>query len=303
MHGFFCRLLTSRAAPAALLALLLCAGGKPMLAQALEEVPYVQTPDRVVEGMLDLAAVRSGDYLVDLGSGDGRIVITAALKRGTRGLGVEIDPRLVEKSRAVAKQLGVEARAGFVVQDLFATDIRSADVLTMYLLPDVNLALRPRILSQMKPGARIVSHDWDMGDWKPDMSVTLDVPEKKIGLKKTSTLHLWLVPARLAGGWRTRVPLARTGGPMEVELELEQNFQELGGRAKAGGRVFPIERGFVHGELLFFRFGSGEDALLFKGRATNERIVGRITDAQGHEYPWRALRQKAAGRGTEGDKK
>jgi hypothetical protein len=265
-------------------------------AQALEEVPYVQTPDRVVEGMLDLAAVQSGDYLVDLGSGDGRIVITAALKRGTRGLGVEIDPRLVEKSRATAKQLGVEARAGFVVQDLFETDIRSANVLTMYLLPDVNLALRPRILAEMKPGSRVVSHDWDMGDWKPDMSVTLDVPEKKIGLKKSSTLHLWLVPARLAGTWRTRVPLKK--GPMDVELEIDQKFQEIGGRAKTGGRIYPVERGFVHGELLFFRFGDGEDTLLFKGRATNERIVGRITDAKGNEYPWRALRQTAASRVT-----
>ena len=156
-----------------LAALLLGAMAVPAL--ALEEVPYVQTPDRVVEGMLDLAAVRSGDYLIDLGSGDGRIVITAALKRGTRGLGVEIDPRLVEKSRAVAKQLGVEARAGFVEQDLFATDIRAANVLTMYLLPDVNLALRPRILAHMKPGARIVSHDWDTVSY-----THLTLPTKRI---------------------------------------------------------------------------------------------------------------------------
>jgi hypothetical protein len=261
-------------------------------AVALEEVPYVQTPDKVVEGMLELAGVRSGDYLIDLGSGDGRIVITAALKRGTRGLGIEIDPRLVEKSRATAKQLGVAGRAEFVVQDLFETDIRSANVLTMYLLPDVNLALRPRILAEMKPGSRVVSHDWDMGDWKPDMSVTLDVPEKKIGLKKSSTLHLWLVPARLAGTWRTRVPLP--SGPMDVDIDIEQKFQEIGGRARTGGRVLPVERGFVHGELLFFRFGQGADALLFKGRATTDRIVGRITDAAGHEYPWRALRQTSA---------
>lgn len=259
-------------------------------ALALEEVPYVQTPDRVVEGMLDLAAVRSGDYLVDLGSGDGRIVITAAYKRGTRGLGVEIDPRLVEKSRATAKQLGVSGRAEFAVQDLFETDIRSANVLTMYLLPDVNLALRPRILAEMKPGSRVVSHDWDMAEWKPDMSITLDVPEKKIGLKKASTLYLWLVPARIAGTWRTRVPLPK--GAMDVELELEQKFQEFGGRARSGGRVLPVERGFVHGELVFLRFGEGADALLFKGRATTDRIVGRITDAQGHEYPWRALRDR-----------
>ena len=261
-------------------------------ALALEEVPYVQTPDRVVEGMLDLAAVRSGDYLVDLGSGDGRIVITAAYKRGTRGLGVEIDPRLVEKSRATAKQLGVSGRAEFAVQDLFETDIRSANVLTMYLLPDVNLALRPRILAEMKPGSRVVSHDWDMAEWKPDMSITLDVPEKKIGLKKASTLYLWLVPARIAGTWRTRVPLPLPKGAMDVELELEQKFQEFGGRARSGGRVLPVERGFVHGELVFLRFGEGADALLLKGRATTDRIVGRITDAQGHEYPWRALRDR-----------
>jgi len=261
-------------------------------ALALEEVPYVQTPDKVVEGMLELAAARSGDYLIDLGSGDGRIVITAALKRGTRGLGIEIDPRLVEKSRAAAKQLGVSGRTDFVVQDLFETDIRTADVLTMYLLPDVNLALRPRILAQMKPGARVVSHDWDMGDWKPDMSVTLAVPEKKIGLNKSSTLHLWLVPARVAGTWRTRVPLSK--GVMDVEIDIEQKFQELAGRARSGDRVLPVERGFVHGELLFFRFGNGADTLLFKGRATADRMVGRVTDAEGREYPWRALRKTAA---------
>jgi hypothetical protein len=282
---FFVRRLLSVLAMAATLA---CAG--PVL--ALEEVPYVQTPDKVVEGMLELAGVRSGDYLIDLGSGDGRIVITAALKRGTRGLGIEIDPRLVEKSRAAAKQLGVSGRADFVVQDLFETDIRSANVLTMYLLPDVNLALRPRILAEMKPGSRVVSHDWDMGEWKPDMSVTLDVPEKKIGLKKSSTLYLWLVPARVAGTWHMRVPLPK--GAMDVDVDIEQKFQELGGQVRSGGKLMPLERGFVYGELLFFRFGNGADTLLFKGRATSDRMVGRITDAEGREYPWRALRTSAA---------
>jgi hypothetical protein len=136
-----------------------------------------------------------------------------------------------------------------------------------------------------------------MGDWKPDMSVTLDVPEKKIGLKKSSTLLLWLVPARVAGSWRMRIPLPLPIGATDVEVDIEQKFQELAGSVRRSGKLLPLERGFVHGELVFFRFGDGADTLLFKGRATADRMVGRITDAEGREYPWRALRTGAAATG------
>jgi SAM-dependent methyltransferase len=160
------------------------------------DVPFVVTPDNVTRAMLKLADVKAGDYVIDLGSGDGRIVIVAARHFGARGLGVEIVPELVDKSRANAKRAGVADRAEFRVQDLFATDLSRASVITMYLLPEVNLQLKPR-LQQLKPGTRIVSHDWDMGpDWLPERTVEVDAPDKPIGREKKSRLHLWVIPAR-----------------------------------------------------------------------------------------------------------
>jgi SAM-dependent methyltransferase len=159
------------------------------------DVPFVVTPDNVTREMLKLAGVKAGDFLLDLGSGDGRIVIVAAKQFGARGLGVEIVPELVEKSRDNAKKAGVADRAEFRVQDLFATDLSQATVITMYLLPEVNLQLKPKLLA-LKPGTRIVSHDWDMGDWKPTRTITVDAPDKPIGREKVSKLHLWIVPPR-----------------------------------------------------------------------------------------------------------
>jgi predicted methyltransferase len=157
------------------------------------DVPFVVTPDNVTREMLKLAGVKASDYVIDLGSGDGRIVIVAAKHFGARGLGVEIVPELVEKSRDNAKRAGVADRAEFRVQDLFATDLSQATVITMYLLPEVNLQLKPKLLA-LKPGTHIVSHDWDMGpDWKPDRTVTVDAPDKPIGREKVSKLHLWVV--------------------------------------------------------------------------------------------------------------
>ncbi|MFY9512568.1 MAG: class I SAM-dependent methyltransferase, partial [Rubrivivax sp.] len=171
-------------------------------AGAQEEVPFITTPDHVTLAMLQLAGVSAQDFVIDLGSGDGRIVITAARRFGARGLGVEIDPHLVAKSRDNARSAGVAGRAEFHVQDLFRTDLAQAQVVTMYLLPEVNLQLRPRLLT-LAPGTRIVSHDWDMGDWRPERSLTLPVPDKAIGREKSSAVHLWIVPARLQGQWCT----------------------------------------------------------------------------------------------------
>ena len=159
------------------------------------DVPFVVTPDHVTRAMLELAGVKPGDFVIDLGSGDGRIVITAAKLHGARGLGVEIVPDLVDKSRDNARKAGVADRVEFRVQDLFATDLSPATVVTMYLLPEVNLQLRPR-LQALKPGTRIVSHDWDMGDWKPDRVLTIDVPDKPYGREKLSRLYLWTIPPR-----------------------------------------------------------------------------------------------------------
>jgi len=189
----------------------------PASLPVVEEVPFITTPDHVTVAMLELAGVGPRDHVIDLGSGDGRIVITAARRFGARGLGVEIVPELVARSQDNALRAGVADRAKFRTQDLFETDLAPATVVTMYLLPEVNLALRPRLLA-LAPGTRIVSHDWDLGDWQPDRTLIVAVPQKTIGLEKTSRLHLWTVPARLHGLWC---------GAAGVTLQVEQQFQVL----------------------------------------------------------------------------
>jgi SAM-dependent methyltransferase len=157
-----------------------------------EEVPFVVTPDKVTLAMLELAKVGPKDYVIDLGSGDGRIVINAAKRFGARGLGIELRSDLVRESRESAKKAGVAGRVQFRQQDLFKTDLTKATVVTLYLLPEANLALRPK-LRKLRPGTRIVSHDWDMGDWVPDAMITVDAPDKPVGLEKSSRVYLWIV--------------------------------------------------------------------------------------------------------------
>ena len=185
---------------------------------AMDEVPFVVSPDNVTLTMLQMAKVGAQDYVIDLGSGDGRIIITAARRFGASGLGVELVPALVEKSRGNARAAGVEQRARFREQDLFKTDLSPATVITMYLLPDVNLRLRPRLL-KLQPGTRIVSHDWDMGEWKPDKTVVVPVPDKPVGVDKSSRIHLWVVPARIEGLW------CGAGKAKGASMRIDQQFQ------------------------------------------------------------------------------
>jgi len=251
-----------------------------LLAQA-EDVPYITTPDSVTAAMLDLAGVKAGDHVIDLGSGDGRIVIAAA-RRGATGLGVEIDPRLVAESIANAKRAGVSARARFLEQDLFRTDLAPATVITMYLLPEVNLQLRPAIL-RLDPGTRIVSHDWDMGDWRPDRSVTLAVPEKTIGLAKSSRVHLWIVPARVEGLWCGK----RDG--MRAALRLQQTYQEVSGEIDFEGRPRMAIRGGVEGAAVsIVRGDAAAGELRLVERAAQMQSVqagGEFAGLQG--FAWR----------------
>jgi SAM-dependent methyltransferase len=216
MHVPLRLLPTCLVAAVALLALSPCA------AEAQEEVPFITTPDNVTLEMLRLANVGPGDHVIDLGSGDGRIVILAARRFNATGLGVEIVPDLVRKSISNAQAAGVADRVSFSEQDLFKTDLSAATVVTMYLLPDVNLQLRPALLS-LKPGTRLVSHDWDMGDWKPDQTTVVPVPDKKVGLEKSSKVHLWIVPARIQGLW------CGAGLLRGTSLQLTQRFQEFEG--------------------------------------------------------------------------
>ena len=173
----------------AVVAALALAGCVPVFARG-GDVPYVQTPDRVVHEMLALAAVRPDDVVYDLGAGDGRIVIAAARWRGARGVGVEIDPDLVRQARRDAERAGVADRVRFEAADLFAIPLGDASVVTLYLSPELNARLRPRLVAELRPGARIVSHQFPMGDWEPTQSVRLSVDGRE------HVLHLWIVPAR-----------------------------------------------------------------------------------------------------------
>jgi len=188
-----------------------------------DEVPYVQTPTPVVDAMLAIAEVGPNDYVVDLGSGDGRIVITAAKRYGARGLGVDYDHTLILESRANAAREGVAEKVRFLEQDIFLADFRDASVVTMYLLPEVNLDLRPRVLFWLRPGTRVVSHDWDMGDWEPDRHMVVEAPGKTVGLKQESTIYLGVVPARIAGHWEGT--LTGPDGEEKVVIEFAQRFQ------------------------------------------------------------------------------
>ena len=224
---------------------------------SVEEVPFVVTPDNVTQAMLELARVGPADHVIDLGSGDGRIVITAARRFGASGLGVEIDPALVARSVENARRAGVEAKAKFVEQDLFTTDLSAATVVTLYLLPDVNLKLRPSLLA-LKAGTRIVSHDWDMGDWKPDRTITLPAATKTTGTRKASDVHLWIVPADADGLW------CGTGNATGTKMTITQQYQRATGTVTNIRGVFHFE-GRIDATRLASVSGDGKIGLELSG--------------------------------------
>ena len=237
-------------------------------AQPADEVPFITSPDNVTLEMLNAAGVRHGDHVIDLGSGDGRIVILAAKRFEATGLGVDIDPRLVELSKTNARNAGMADKAEFREQDLFKTDLTTATVITMYLLPEFNLQLRPSLLL-LKPGTRIVSHDWDMGDWKPDRTTVVTVPNKSVGLEKSSKVHLWTVPARVDGLW------CAAGLLRGASIALTQNYQTFEGvlawrdrtRSLAGninGTQLRVPAG-NNGELVLRAAGNGLTITLAQG--------------------------------------
>ena len=197
--------------------------------------PYVPTPQKVVDEMLRMGRVGAKDFLVDLGSGDGRIIITAAQRMGIRGFGVDLDPELVRHANAAAKQAGVADRVQFFQRDIFKTDLAKADVITMYLLPEVNMMARPKLLAELRPGSRVVTHDYHFEDWLPDDRITLDVPEKKVGTPGLAYVYMWIVPAQAGGRWQGKMPVAG-GQVLPVEFDFEQRFQLLTGSVSLGGR-------------------------------------------------------------------
>ena len=208
------------------------------------DVPFVPTPPGVVDAMLGLAGIGPEDFVIDLGSGDGRIVIAAAKLRGARGTGVEIDGALVWDARREAQREGVAGRVEFIEQSLFLSEIGQATVITMYLSPRLMMQLRPRLFAELKPGTRIVSHDFDMESWRPDARVTVPVPDKPYG-PPSSEVYLWIIPANAAGAWRWRS--SDGAAAVEYELTLSQTFQMLEGKALIGGQPGRLEGGGMRG--------------------------------------------------------
>jgi hypothetical protein len=256
------------------------------------EVPYESTPMAVVNAMLKMAAVGPGQFLIDLGSGDGRIVITAAKKFGVRGLGVDRNQKLVELSRQYAKEEGVSGRTAFYVQDLFSTDLRKADVVTLYLVPEVNLRLRPKLLKELRPGARVVSHDYHMGDWRPDQIMVLDVSRTDYG---NSILYLWTIPAQAAGIWTWRLPFA--GEEQKVELKLDQAFQDIQGVAGNGKGNWRLFQTSLKGPCINFSLVSEVNQRLvrqdYEGVIQGDRMEGTVRLSGAVEETrrkWRAVK-------------
>jgi SAM-dependent methyltransferase len=259
------------------LAFLLCLWW-PAPSHAGEEIPFITTPDNVTLAMLRLARVGPRDHVIDLGSGDGRIVITAARRFGASGLGVEIVPELVRRSRENARSAGVQQRVEFREQDLFKTDLSKATVVTLYLLPEVNLQLRPALLA-LKPGTRVVSHDWDMGDWKPELTITVAAPDKTIGREKLAHLHLWVVPARIEGHW------CAIGRPRGGRLQLTQSFQRWHGSFARGGATQDFG-GVIEGPALRST-GGGSGALRLRLRGEQLHVTqasGALSLLQGARF-------------------
>mgnify|MGYP001574388287 CR=1 FL=1 len=283
---------------AALIAWVLLFSGSALAAEETpritEETPYVPSPRIVVETMLRMAGVQAGDFVIDLGSGDGRIIIMAAKEHRARGFGVDYDPRLVKLATDNAAKEGVSDRVAFYQQDIFKTELGQASVVTMYLLPEYNANLKPRLLA-LRPGTRIVSHDYGIGDWEPDAQETVPVPDKPVGAVKASTIYSWVVPARVEGRWKSRVPTAR--GVTDVVLDLDQRYQHFSGSARLRGAVVPavvpIERPFMKSNYLSFRIEAAGETLLFQGHVSNGRITGEMIRGTRH-YRWRALKAGAA---------
>lgn len=224
---------------------------EPQVGQEGKDVVWVPTPQALVDKMLDMAKLTPKDYLIDLGSGDGRTVITAA-KRGSKALGIEYNPEMVELSKRAAAKEGVSDKASFVKADLFESDFSQAQVITMFLLSSINMKLRPKILD-LKPGTRIVSNTFDMGEWKPDETATIS------DCNSWCTAHLWIVPAKVSGTWK--LP--------QGELAIKQTFQMITGTLTNASTSTPIN-GRVNGDQISFTAGNVE----YSGRLGGNSMEG-----------------------------
>ncbi|HNS04650.1 MAG TPA: class I SAM-dependent methyltransferase [Candidatus Saccharicenans sp.] len=270
---------------------------QPVSIQAQEvnlDVPFVPTPYEVVDEMLRLAELKKGDILYDLGCGDGRIVIEAAKRAGIRAVGIDIDPERIRESEENAIKAGVQKMVEFRCQNIFEADFSDATVVTMYLLPDVNIRLRPTILRKLRPGTRIVSHSFDMDEWEPEKHTYVAAS------LYPHSVYLWIVPANISGIWEWKMNLKqkKTG----CRLEIEQHFQKYSGQLILGDEKIPLPEGKVNGDLidLVVTPASLKDTTLrFTGRAIKDIIKGEIQVVSGpknSKESWEARRRPGTAR-------
>jgi SAM-dependent methyltransferase len=242
----------------------------PEIGQKGKDVVWVPTPQELVDKMLEIAKVTSNDFVIDLGSGDGRTVITAA-KLGARALGVEYNPDMVALSKENARKEGVSEKTEFIQADLFETDLSKATVVTMFLLPEINLKLRPRLLD-LKPGTRIVSNTFNMAEWKSDFEVTTEE-----NWNSWNTAHLWIVPAKVGGTWKFG----------NGELDLKQEFQFVSGILNSGGKTLSVTDGRLTGNSISFTINNEK----YTGTVGDRTITGTVTNAsEGSTRDWFASR-------------
>ena len=243
--------------------------------------PYVPSPQSVVSDMLRYADVNEKDFLIDLGSGDGRIVLTAAKVFGARGFGVEIKDDLVRKSNETAQKEGLADRVRFMKQDLFKTDMSQATVITMYLLPDTVVLLKDKFLNELRPGTRIVSHDYPLTGWIPEKYVQMDLEDKiEISGVTTTLIYLYVVPAKVQGKWSATMPPAVSKQP--ATLQLKQQITRITGSLRLDGRDIPLEDAKLRGDRISFRLPGR------KGEFTGQVKGGSIEGTFEGKTPWSA---------------
>ncbi len=245
-------------------------------AQTVGPGPYVPSPDSVVAEMLRLAQVGPADHVIDLGSGDGRIVLTAAKVYGASGFGVEIRDELVALSNEAARREKLTDRVRFLKQDLFVTDVSNATVLTLYLLPEIVNRLSGKLQQELRAGTRVLSHDYPIAGWLPEARETFDEEEKvKATGIGSATVYLYRVPAQVGGRWVVELPAAMSRQPLA--LELTQQWQKVGGIARVGGRDVPFDDISLRGDELSFRLRLERGRIAsFNGRVQHRSIQGRV---------------------------
>ncbi len=258
-------------------------------AQELSKLPYVPTPQIVVDEMLKLAGVTAKDFVIDLGSGDGRMIITAARKFNAGGLGVDIDAKLVAQSNKQAKTDGVADRAKFVEQDMFKADIGNATVVTLYVLPDFMERLRPKLWTELKPGSRVVAHDYYMSGWHADKRLDLTVPEKVTanGTDK-AYLYLWIVPSKVAGGWRMDFDVDGNA-QQKIVLAINQQYQVINASAENALGPMRLEKPLLRGNEISFDLTVGNTAYQFTGKISDGKMAGSaVSPTSAKPVAWRA---------------